>query len=61
MISSRQKDYREAFERTAELKNPHYLLAEVHGNTIIKNYLNAKDEASLEDLLLREDDLIFAY
>jgi hypothetical protein len=37
------------------------LLAEVHGNNVIKNFLNAKDEASLEDLLLREDDLIFAY
>jgi len=49
------------FERVAELKDTTYMLAEVHGNNIIKNYLNARNDALLDDLLLREDDHIFAY
>ncbi len=43
------------------MKNTHYFIAEIHGNNIIKNYMNAKEEATLEELLLREDDLIFAF
>ena len=45
----------------AELAGVPYMLTEVHGNDIIKNYMNARPEAPLESLLLREEDCIFAY
>lgn len=34
---------------------------EVYANNIIKNYSTAKDDATLDQLLLRENDVIVAY
>jgi hypothetical protein len=34
---------------------------EVHCNNIIKNYLNAANDVTLPELLLKEDDKIYAY
>jgi len=49
------------FEKVADLKEKPYVLTEIHGDNIIKNYLNARNDATLEDLLLREDDHIYAF
>jgi len=43
------------------LKGTAYVLAEIQGHDIIKNYLNAYPEATLEQLMLREEDTIYAY
>ena len=38
-----------------------YLLMETYANNIVKNYSTAKDEATLDQLLLRDTDNIVAY
>lgn len=38
-----------------------YVLAEVYGHTIIKNYSQANNDTLLSQLNLREDDCIYAY
>lgn len=43
------------------MKGVAYILVEIQGHDIIKNYLNAFPEATLEQLLLREEDKIYAY
>jgi hypothetical protein len=53
--------YREALEQVAGLRETAYALVEVYGSNIIKCYLNALPEATLEQLLLREEDAIFAF
>ena len=56
------EDYKAAFEEVAGIsKDTQYLLMEVYANNIVKNYSSAKDEASLDELLLRDSDIIFAY
>lgn len=37
------------------------MLAEVYANNIIKNYNSVATDASLEQIKLREGDLIYAY
>lgn len=57
------EEYKDAFETVAGLKdqNKKYLLMEVYANNIIKNYSTAKNNALLDEVLLRETDNIVAY
>lgn len=49
-------------EKVADLQNKKYILLEIEGNTIIKNFNHIKDEnVTLENLHLREDDNIYAF
>lgn len=45
----------------AELKDKFYILTEIANYNVIKNYSNARNEATLSELLLREDDAIYAF
>ena len=36
-------------------------MVEIYGHDIIKSYLNALPEATLDQLLLREEDKIYAF
>ena len=38
-----------------------YLLMEIYANNIVKNYSTAKNNLTLDELLLRETDCIVAY
>lgn len=38
-----------------------YLLMEIYANNIVKNYSTAKNEATLNQLMLRDTDTIVAY
>ncbi len=50
------------FEKVADLQNNKYMLLEIEGNSIIKNFNHVKDEnLMLEHLHLREDDNIYAF
>lgn len=56
------QDYKQAFEEVAGLApDTKYLLMEVYCNSIVKNYSTAKTDASLDELLLRDTDTIYAY
>lgn len=50
-----------AFEKIALLQQSKYILAEVFGNSIIKNYNTVNENATLQELCLRETDQIFAF
>lgn len=41
--------------------SPQYILAEVYGNDIVKNYSSVSETSTLEQLKLRESDAIYAY
>lgn len=57
------KEYKDAFETVVGLKgqNRQYLLMEIYANSIVKNYSTAKNQATLDELLLRDTDTIVAY
>lgn len=55
--------YKEALENVIGLKGQDrkYLIMEVYANNIVKNYSTAKNNATLEELFLRDTDVIVAY
>ena len=56
------EEYKNAFEEVADIdEDTKYLLMEVYCNNIVKNYSTAKMDATLDELLLRETDVIYAY
>jgi hypothetical protein len=50
-----------AFETALGTQERNYLLAEVHGNDIVRNYNFANRKTSLEDLKIRETDKLYAF
>ena len=62
-LGAKLSDYKDAFETLAGLKdqNRKYLLMEIYANNIAKNYSTAKNDATLDELLLRDTDVIVAY
>ena len=55
-------DYKAKFIKTAGLKpDTNFLLMQVYHNNIVKNYSTAKNDITLNELQLRQTDLIYAY
>lgn len=54
-------DFMTALEQEIGIKDRPYILAEVHGNDIVKNYHTAIRSATLQTLKMRETDKLFAF
>ena len=50
-----------SFEKAAYIQNKYYVLSEVQGNSIIKNYHSSNLNATLDELKIREGDDLYAY
>ena len=54
-------DLMKAFEKEVGFDNRYYVLTEVHGKDIVKNYNFANRKTTLLDLKIRETDKLYAY